>query len=440
MCVYRLAECIINADSKIALTVQYLEETSPGTSSLEGQAALPMLSDDPAAESLLAQAQTITKTVDGILAGESPTGNTETSSSLRSAGNQSLVSSSAFPRPRVIQSADLKNHLPKDTERYIKRYMGTNLFDSSRTIPFWDPSPRFGRVETWAKHVYIGDVGLFDSNGGFNTLFNIFQTKAQNIARGYNPPEDFEPYHKLLPDLRVEITREMPPKKWKLHGFENDKSNTRPPDQVVIRFPEQINATECSAIHMAHGYVKIDINQWEEPGVLEYMRGQQEAWQRHLDKTSATYFHDRPFVIIFTSYRTESWALAAATKTLLSSKTLTVTLRELVHGNRKRYFWESDDHPIRSRFGPSDDHMDNIESYFNEMDTGAKPQCDDKDRRATRECHCVAVRAYSLQKKRWLKGGSVMSSTSSRSTVRANASRLSMPTRFTPSLSEGAAC
>lgn len=40
----------------------------------------------------------------------------------------------------------------------------------------------------------IGDVGYFNDEGGFHSLFNIFLTKEENEKHGYKPPPNFEEY------------------------------------------------------------------------------------------------------------------------------------------------------------------------------------------------------------------------------------------------------
>ncbi|KAF9475521.1 hypothetical protein BDN70DRAFT_772199, partial [Pholiota conissans] len=66
------------------------------------------------------------------------------------------------------------------------------LFSSNSVIPLWSPSPGIELVpEEWKHHVNVGDVGFFNDEGGFDTLFNIFLSREENISRHHSPPEDF---------------------------------------------------------------------------------------------------------------------------------------------------------------------------------------------------------------------------------------------------------
>ena len=110
-----------------------------------------------------------------------------------------------------------------ETDDYIKRYMGSRLFDSSRIIPLYYPSPDTPRPETWSKNVCMGDVGFFNPLGGFTTLFNIFETKSTNISLGYQPPTSFQPFYLPLSMISAEVDRREPPEHhWKTYGFQVD--------------------------------------------------------------------------------------------------------------------------------------------------------------------------------------------------------------------------
>lgn len=65
-------------------------------------------------------------------------------------------------------------------------------------IPLWNPSPPVtvgAEPQAWKLHAQIGDVGYFNDQGGFSTLFNVFESVEQNVkSRQYTPPEGFVPY------------------------------------------------------------------------------------------------------------------------------------------------------------------------------------------------------------------------------------------------------
>ena len=86
--------------------------------------------------------------------------------------------------------------------------MSTNLFLQRKIslIPLWHPSPSTStEPHALSRHIDIGNVGYFDDQGRFNTLFNIFQTVGLNMALWkYNPPEGFIP---MNPAIKPETSR-----------------------------------------------------------------------------------------------------------------------------------------------------------------------------------------------------------------------------------------
>jgi hypothetical protein len=82
----------------------------------------------------------------------------------------------------------------------------TELFGSNAMIPLWKPSPSDkSNARIWRHHIYVGDVGIFNAEGGFDTLFNIFKSKTRNQEGGYEPPSDFVPYPKSLEEMSLDF-------------------------------------------------------------------------------------------------------------------------------------------------------------------------------------------------------------------------------------------
>lgn len=76
-------------------------------------------------------------------------------------------------------------------------------------IPLWHPSPLAKDPQNWRWNVCPGDIGYFTSRGGFRTLFNVLQTREENVDHGYDPPDGFIPYayddtFKLKPHVQSE--------------------------------------------------------------------------------------------------------------------------------------------------------------------------------------------------------------------------------------------
>lgn len=70
----------------------------------------------------------------------------------------------------------------------------TSTFNFGPTlVPLWKPRPQqfpVGMTEVGM----VGDVGYFDAEGGFYSLFNIFLTENENESHGYSPPTNFKEY------------------------------------------------------------------------------------------------------------------------------------------------------------------------------------------------------------------------------------------------------
>ncbi len=140
----------------------------------------------------------------------------------------------------------MKDYVPVGTDLHIKSYMSTKLFGSSEVIPLWTPSPRKGHPRSWQYHLHVGDAGMFNKDGGFDTLFNIFHSAEENRSRGYDPPPDFRCYSEDLSGVAVDCEEVTLPKPSKsLHactlatGFEK-KTTFRKKERREICLSELI--------------------------------------------------------------------------------------------------------------------------------------------------------------------------------------------------------
>lgn len=67
--------------------------------------------------------------------------------------------------------------------------------DSRHVICLWDPFLSLDvSSDMQEKHCTLGDVGTFNSIGGFDVLFNIFLNMEENHQMNYCPPTTFTPY------------------------------------------------------------------------------------------------------------------------------------------------------------------------------------------------------------------------------------------------------
>jgi len=99
--------------------------------------------------------------------------------------------------------------------------MRTDFFGSSFVIPLWKTSQEFisNKIKDHkARVITLGDVGYFDREGGFEVLFNVYKTAEENLAIGYDPPDNF--YHYIPPPGKI-YSRSIPVKEGEyipLHG------------------------------------------------------------------------------------------------------------------------------------------------------------------------------------------------------------------------------
>ncbi|KAF8972440.1 hypothetical protein BDZ97DRAFT_1912964 [Flammula alnicola] len=302
-----------------------------------------------------------------------------------------------------ITPENIMDHLPKTMHQSIAGYMcASHLFSSRIVIPLWKPSPSLSKpTQNWRRNVYIGDVGFFNNDGGFETLFNVFETKEQNRSRRCEPPENFVPYPKDLSDAMIdsEAVRRFGKNQMKTYGFMKDdtKSGDNSEYLATIRLPTGRYGAVCTALHAINGFTRITISQAEEALLIDYIRRQQTGWYEALENR----LNGRSLTLISTSYRASSWAIAAATKSSREEKIGIARLswEEVKVGDRTRdnYFWSTSD-DILTKNGPSPDHLERIEAYFGNF-------AHESDRNEIEECHVLAVEAFYLQEESsWIGG------------------------------------
>ncbi|KAF8972487.1 hypothetical protein BDZ97DRAFT_836109 [Flammula alnicola] len=327
-----------------------------------------------------------------------------TNSMLRS--ESSFDCESVAPNSRSslkrITPENLKNHVPESIHDCVMSYMcASGLFRSTIAIPLWRPSPslynsRKNQTRHWGKNVYIGDVGVFNGDGGFDTYFNVFETKEENESRGRTPPANFVRYPKKLSEM--DIVSEPQNDGLMIIGFVKDKSGESGEHSTsfAIKFPPPPHKQkDASALHMLHGFLSVKMNSSEEGRLKNYIRRQQTGWYESFKDV----LEGRSLVVITTSYRAKTWASAAAKLSKKEGK------MRLIHRNVEKKdvcSWVSDDADISTKNGPSRDHIQKIESYFRALG-------DESGRDEIEECHAVAVEAFYLHEKSSGIGGSTRS-------------------------------
>ncbi|KAF9473883.1 hypothetical protein BDN70DRAFT_899425 [Pholiota conissans] len=272
----------------------------------------------------------------------------------------------------------------------IVYYMSSSmLFNSTTAIPLWRPSPSLDDtrdVGYWSRNVYIGDVGIFDENGGFNTYFNIFESKGENLRRRYTPPSNFVPFYKKLSEIHLdsEAHRLLGKRQIMLTGF---LSNLKEMSETVkIMFPPNTSSHQnYAAIHMQEGYTRINLFRQETEEVLAYCRNNQTAWYDSLENS----LNGQSLVIITTSYRVRAWASAVAKFTKKGSTAKLI--QQSIEGEEPS-FWSADDAEILTKSGPSRDYISKTQAYLQKFP-------DIPNRKEIEECYVVAVDGYCLQDK-----------------------------------------
>ncbi|KAF8972484.1 hypothetical protein BDZ97DRAFT_836008 [Flammula alnicola] len=307
---------------------------------------------------------------------------------------------------------NLKDHVSKDIQPHVISHMRSRLFDSDTVIPLWTPSSSHEN-----NSVYVGDVGIFNEHGGFETFFNVLRTEKENRQNGYRLPSNFKPYDKNISELQLlrEYQRaDFKDEVTKISGFEMDWKSPNE-SQYLLKIdlpPSKHKRIDCSALYMMHGFFKIYLRTSDKLGIERYMREHHQSWREHVDDITDTRLQDCPLALIVASYQTKSWSLAAANWPPFSKKSPGATLRKADRDgdDSDMYFWSSSDpRLVRTK--------------------SAQPIVELQDRdEETAACHCVGVQATFVQEqKSWpLLGGSLRSNR----TVRPNTSALTLPAYF----------
>lgn len=101
-----------------------------------------------------------------------------------------------------------------------------------------------------------------------------------------------------------------------------------------------------------------------------------------------------PLIFVHTTFKAKSWAIAVSAKSSRSSKRATA---DLVEGERAHFWSSSDNSIIRTSFGPSSDQIKAMNTYLQLPLTATfSPE----QRNDAEECHCVALKAFTIDEKR----------------------------------------
>ncbi|PPQ83134.1 hypothetical protein CVT25_003711 [Psilocybe cyanescens] len=108
-------------------------------------------------------------------------------------------------KPKSISTGHLAFATPRDKEyAYVENYMKSSILPQENAVhcvPLWNPSFGFEDGKP-ARCVQLGDVGYFDKNGTFVSIFNIYLSEDENRQEGFLPPK-FQQY----PELRRILSR-----------------------------------------------------------------------------------------------------------------------------------------------------------------------------------------------------------------------------------------
>ncbi|KAF9473882.1 hypothetical protein BDN70DRAFT_899424 [Pholiota conissans] len=322
--------------------------------------------------------------------------------SIRELGDTSVAPNSKSQVIRITVE-NIKELVSKNVPRYIVGYMSVpDLFESRIAIPLWKPSPSLDSthdVENWSRNIYIGDVGIFDDNGGFDTFFNIFESMGQNRRRRYSPPQDFLPYHKRLSEIPIDSEARRPSdedSQIKLAGFiKDDKAGEGAATIMLPPGHSHYSKTHSyAALHTRDGYIRVALYANDDADVTQYCRRHQTAWYKSLKQR----LNGRSLAIITASYRTRSWASAAA---IAPKAGTTVKLVQQTAGSAATSYWSALKHcKVLTKNGPSPDHIARRRAYLENRITDTPSALE------IEECHVIAVEAHCLQEKspNWISG------------------------------------
>lgn len=151
---------------------------------------------------------------------------------------------------------------------------------------------------------------------------------------------------------------------------------------------------------MSNGYVERELDSRVERGMTTHIEQHYHVWRQ-----SAQYNEDFDvsWVIVTAAIKTTSWSLAATTKgfNLKSRKQATAALKKGGKGDSK-FYWSADA-DIHTRHGPLEEETELFDSYLQSPHAQAAGQ---RALTEAKECHCVALRGYTLDKVKGFRRGS----------------------------------
>ncbi|KAJ3514676.1 hypothetical protein NLJ89_g2240 [Agrocybe chaxingu] len=161
--------------------------------------------------------------------------------------------------------------MPEYTPDNILDYMRTLPLHQLDLIPLWDPSP-----SEKVREVKIGDVGIFNQKGGFETKFNIFST--DNLAEGFKPPPDFVPCQAT--EEHIKAIEERWETRCGLIAESTDSKYTCSPMgsiDLMNNLPDWAKGY-CSSLYLPYGGRTHSIETAALPDIMQYAATQAPSW------------------------------------------------------------------------------------------------------------------------------------------------------------------
>ncbi|KAH9484562.1 hypothetical protein JR316_0004044 [Psilocybe cubensis] len=160
------------------------------------------------------------------------------------------------------------------------------------------------------SHCTLGDVGVFNSDGGFDVFFNIFMTMEENLAMDYDPPSTFVP---LELTSTSSLNAQRPTPQGEGFYFSNNFTLDKETGESVCTF-ESIKAPEKpggAILVLPEGCTKQFMTRFVKDKIEAYLGIYAESWydpENYSNKLRA--LPNGSLQLIRTCYRSNSWVAA----------------------------------------------------------------------------------------------------------------------------------
>ncbi|KAF4615004.1 hypothetical protein D9613_002462 [Agrocybe pediades] len=254
--------------------------------------------------------------------------------------------------------------------RQVERYMRTDFFDSPYVIPLWRTLQGFisdNIQDIKARVITLGDVGYFDKEGGFSVLFNVYKTLEENLAIGYDPPQNFlhyapPPNHKLSSSIPLTNQEYLPLQgDFKYSDWHDGKKDYF----LACESPLSRNAMQAAALALPDGFTRHDTLVGALALMQEYFNEQAAGWYDYYssDVRKQDGLVEGSLKLVTTCYTSKTYGVAVFVKDPTRQAEQVFTALYKQSEEEDIYLWERKG-VVRTRSGPTAMELVNSKAVY----------------------------------------------------------------------------